>query len=168
MTLKDRVRAGMSNTGVSLVERRVDWEHVHALDRRHHLPHRPVAKGEGSAKQPRVLAREAALLGVRRALHVELDELHQPLAGVNAANLGAQQPVEKERDRDGTGQNEDDKDVRQRQRSSANLEGVPRADRLRDDLAQEDDDCRRNHQGEHLPFDPVSKGVAPDGVRHNC
>ena len=97
-----------------------------------------VLEGEGAAEELGVVGGQPALLCVRGTLHVELDQMEETLPSVDAADLVAEQPIEREADREGEDEGEGDEDVGERQRLRADLECVARAHALRDDLSEDD------------------------------
>mmetsp|Transcript_29965 Transcript_29965/g.77623 ORF Transcript_29965/g.77623 Transcript_29965/m.77623 type:complete len:239 (-) Transcript_29965:264-980(-) len=147
-----------------MVEHRVDRQREDSVERRHDLAHGMVLEGERAAEDLGVLGRQPAFLGVRRTLHVELDQMEEPLPRVDARDLIAQNLVEQHADRPREGQHDEDEEVGDRYRLGANLQRVARAYRLRDDLAKDDNQRRRQRECQYRADQAGAEDVDPDGI----
>ena len=67
------------------------------------------------------------------------DEFHEALPVVDGADLAAEDPVQDLADGEGEGAGQQHEQLRQPDRVGAHGQPVPRADRLGDDLAEDDD-----------------------------
>jgi len=141
-----------------LVERRRRVEAEAAVERRHHGGDGHVAERQRAAQDLGVLDGEARLLDVD-VVDVDVDEREQLLAREDAGDLAPEQPVEQLRDRPRDREAEHDEDPHDRHRARADLQPVARADRLRHDLAEDDDDAG----GDQPAHDPARHVGEQDG-----